>query len=219
MNGGASPPAAAKRGLGLRSVVVSLAGRNSGGCDSRRLHHFHGSQALIVKPPALNRQNPEHYRGGLPWLSSAAVSAAPPYGEGRGCESRLSSHFRGVAEQQLQRAVNAPPSRAAEVQVLPPRPILFRQSVGSDVSQWYWEERSATLRAGSILCGRGGTSRRAGPRSRRAQAHEGATPSVRTNFRGVVGTEDTAGLNPAGPSGSVPVQPRPPRPIMRPCVE
>lgn len=21
-------------------------------------------------------------------------------------------------------------------------PILFRQSVGSDVSQWYWEERS-----------------------------------------------------------------------------
>ena len=65
--------------------------------------------------------------------------------------------FRGVAEQQLQRAVNASPQRAAEVQVLPPRPILFRQSVGSDVSQWYWEERSAILRAGSILCGRGGT--------------------------------------------------------------
>ena len=67
-------------------------------------------------------------------------------------------------------------------QVLPPRPILFRQSVGSDVSQWYWEERSATLRAGSILCGRGGTSRRAGPRSHRAQAREGATPSARTTF-------------------------------------
>lgn len=82
----------------------------------------------------------------------------------------------------MQRAVNAPPSRAPEVQVLSPRPILFRQSVGSDASQWYWEERSATLRAGSILCGRGGTSRRAGPRSRRAQAHEGATPSARTNF-------------------------------------
>ena len=51
--------------------------------------------------------------------------------------------FRGVAEQQLLRAVNASPLRATKVQVLPPRPILFRQSVGSDVSQWYWEERSA----------------------------------------------------------------------------
>ena len=36
-----------------------------------------GSQALIVKPPALNRQNPEHYRGVPPWLGGAAVSAAP----------------------------------------------------------------------------------------------------------------------------------------------
>lgn len=77
VNGGASPPAAAKRGLGLPSVVVSLAGRNSGGCDSRRLHHFHGSQALTVMPPVLTRQNPEHYRGGPPWLGGAAVSAAP----------------------------------------------------------------------------------------------------------------------------------------------
>lgn len=40
VNGGANPPAAAIRGLGLRSVVVFLAGRNSGGCDTRRLHHF-----------------------------------------------------------------------------------------------------------------------------------------------------------------------------------
>lgn len=101
----------------------------------------------------------------------------------------------------MQRAVNAPSSRATEVQFLPPRPVSFRQSVGSDVSQWYWEERSATLRAGSNLCGRGGTSRRAGPRSRRAQAHEGATPSARTTFRGVDGTADTTGLNPVGPSG------------------
>lgn len=77
VDGGASPPAAAIRGLGLRSVVVSLAGRNSGGCDSRRLHHFHGSQALTVMPPVLTRQNPEHYRGGPPWLGGAAVSAAP----------------------------------------------------------------------------------------------------------------------------------------------
>ena len=101
----------------------------------------------------------------------------------------------------MQRAVNASPSRAAEVQVLPPRPILFRQSVGSDVSQWYWEERSATLRAGSIFVRTWRNSRRAGPRSRRAQAHEGATPSARTTFRGVVGTVDTVVLNPAGPSG------------------
>lgn len=41
------------------------------------LRHFHGSQALIVKPPALNRQNSEHYRGGPPRLGGAAVSAAP----------------------------------------------------------------------------------------------------------------------------------------------
>ena len=67
-----------------------------------------------------------------------------------GCEPRPSPpFFRDVAEQQLQRAVNAPSSRTAEVQVLPSRPC--RQSVGSDASRWYREERSASLRAGSIF--------------------------------------------------------------------
>lgn len=45
--------------------------------SARRLHHFLGSQALTVMPPVLTRQNPEHYRGGPPWLGGAAVSAAP----------------------------------------------------------------------------------------------------------------------------------------------
>ena len=81
VDGGASPPTAATRGLGLRSVVVSLAGRNSGGCDSRRLHHFHGSQALTVMPPVLTRQNPEHYRGGPPFGSVAQQSAQLPHKE------------------------------------------------------------------------------------------------------------------------------------------
>lgn len=48
---------------------------------TRRLHHFHGSQALTVKPPALNRQNPEHYRGGLPFGSVAQQSAQLPHKE------------------------------------------------------------------------------------------------------------------------------------------
>lgn len=81
VNGGANPPAAANRGLGLRSVVVSLAGRTSGGCDTRRLHQFFGSQALTVKPPPLKRQNSEHYRGGPPFGSMAQQSAQLPHKE------------------------------------------------------------------------------------------------------------------------------------------
>ena len=126
--------------------------------------------------------------------------------------------FRGVAEQQLQRAVNASPLRAAEVQVLPPRPILFRQSVGSDVSQWYWEERSATLRAGSILCGRGETAyapaREAGGRK---PVRVQFPPSVPFSRRGW--NSRHSGLKPRWTLGSVPVQPRSPRPLLRPCVE
>src|ERR1044071_3299357 len=71
---------------------------------------FFGSQALTVKPPPLKRQNSEHYRGGPPnflarWRSSersslirrrsrVRIPLEPPF-------------FRSVAEQQMQRAVNA----------------------------------------------------------------------------------------------------------------
>jgi hypothetical protein len=89
--------------------------------------------------------------------------------------------FRSVAEQQLQRAVNAPPSRAAKVRVLPLRPflhptrrkrrtVLVRQRAGR-TSLWMLQ----LLRTWR-------NSRRVGPRSRWAKVHEGAIPSVRTNL-------------------------------------
>lgn len=55
VDGGASPPAAAKA--------------------------VFGSQALTVKPPVLTRQNPEHYRGGPPVGSVAQQSAQLPHKE------------------------------------------------------------------------------------------------------------------------------------------
>ena len=66
VNGGASPPAAANRGLGLRER-----GRLPGREKFRRVRRpqappLFGSQALTVKPPALTRQNPERYRGDPP---------------------------------------------------------------------------------------------------------------------------------------------------------
>jgi hypothetical protein len=118
----------------------------------------------------------------------------------------------------MQRAVNAPPFRAAEVQFLPPRPILPAKRRKRRIPLVLGRvERKSPCRIHFLRTWR--NRRRAGPRSRWAQAHEGATPSVRTSLsrRGWNGRH--SGLKPRWTQGSVPVQPRPPRPLLRPCVE
>ncbi len=89
-------------------------GEKSGGCDTRRLHHFDGSQALTVKPPVLTRQNPEHYRGGPPVFARRGAAAEDGRaiahvqravaGCTRHCELRLGRPWLGGA------AVSAAPS-------------------------------------------------------------------------------------------------------------
>jgi hypothetical protein len=80
VNGGASPPAAAndfpELGTARRGRLTE--GRKSGGCDTRRLHHFplSGPQALTVKPLSLKQQNSEHYRGDPPLCFVVASRAA-----------------------------------------------------------------------------------------------------------------------------------------------
>ena len=61
-------------------------GRLPGRENFRRVRHpqappLFGSQALTVKPPALNRQNSEHYRGVPPIGSMAQQSAQLPHKE------------------------------------------------------------------------------------------------------------------------------------------
>jgi hypothetical protein len=179
-----------------------------------------GSQALTVKPPALNRQNSEHYRGVPPilarWRSSqrsslirrrprVRIPLEPPIFSKRGRAANAARCKRDA----LTGCGGASPSASTN---------LFRQSVGSDVSQWYWEERSATLRAGSILCGRGETAyapaREAGGRKPMRVQFPPPAPISRRGWNSRHG-----GLKPRWTLGSVPVQFRPPRSIMRPCVE
>lgn len=124
---------------------------------------------------------------------------------------------RSVAEQQMQRAVNAPSCGTTEVRVLPLRPFLHptrrkrrtamvRQTAGR-MSLWMLH-----------FCGRGGIAyapaRGAGGREpMRVQP-----PSSAPFFRGVVGTSRHGGFKLRRATEPVPVQLRPPRP-MRPCVE
>lgn len=151
-----------------------------------------------MKQPALNRRNPEHYRDGPPlWLGSTTAVRRFHTPCPCGCESRPSPPFsrrgRAAIAARCKRAVltdceGASPSVST---------IFCRPSVGSDASRWYREERSASLRAGSILQ-TWRNSIRAGPRCRWAQARESANLSVCTNFAAWLESADTADSNSAG---------------------
>ena len=212
-----------------RSSISGAAGPYPAGCGckSRRLHQFRrGLRSKRGMPRQPLRQKWREMVTTRSAVTSyhlrsvAQQTTQLPHMEkiAGAIPARAPIFHPGVAEQQLRRAVNALPRRATEVQVLPPRPISFRQSVGSDVSQWYWEERSATLRAGSILCGRGETAyapaREAGGRKPVRVQFPPSAPFSRRGWN-----SRHSGLKPRWTFGSVPVQPRPPRPIMRLCVE
>lgn len=103
--------------------------------------------------------------------------------------------FRSVAEEQTQRAVNAPPSRASQVQVLPLRPrCRWRAGLLTGREGGAWRNRRCMVgrethpynvfNQDSSFVRTWRNSRRNGPRCRRAQARVGANPSVRTNFDG-----------------------------------
>jgi hypothetical protein len=160
---------------------------------------FFGSQALTVKPPALNRQNSEHYRGGPPLGSMAQQAAQLPHKEkvaganparapifSKRGRAAIAARCKRVA---LAGCEGASPSAST---ILHPtrrkrRTVLLRQRAGR-TSLWMLQ----------FLCGRGGTVDASARGADGRKSMKVRFPLSAPIYRGVVKLGNTADSKPAG---------------------